>query len=170
MVFDRLTELEVKTFYNYAVYVKSDFSRIIIEKCKISKPVETECYGVIPNDSPSGVFNCCVGNYKEEMCHIIIYSIKDDFSMRSLFGACYCVKNIYEKKVTYRNINRLIEKSDGCYVGFFKTKIKAYNEIMKVRKRYVKNLKDKIKSVVKVKEVVREFKEAYAEHKRNKDI
>ena len=66
--------------------------------------------------------------------------------------------------------SELIEKSDGCYVGFLKTKNSAYKAIIKCRKDYIKRLRDKIKSVVKVKDVVQEFKEAYAEHKRNKIV
>ncbi len=169
MVFDRLTEIEVKTFRDYAVFVKKDFSEIIIEKCKISEPVLTKCHGVIPNNSPKGYFNCLIGDYQEERCSIIIAPRKYSLSSAYTFGCSYDT-NFYYKSISSQNVDKLINESNGYYIGFFKTKEKAYNNIIKVRKKYIEDLERKIKSVINDSKIQKDLEEAYAEHKRNKDI
>ena len=167
-------DMEIKTFKNYSVFVDSNFENIIIEKCRIEKPMVVKCYGVKPNNGPSGAFNCCIGDYKEERCEVYIHSenntTDDIIRTDDMFGCHWVANNTYNRTISKININKFIEKSNGCYVGFFKTKNSAYKAIIECRKDYIKHLRDKIKSVVKVKDVVQEFKEAYAEHKRNKDI
>ena len=168
MVFDKLMDIETKTFKNYAVFIDSNFDDIIIEKCKIGNPMLVKCHGVKPNDGPSENFNCCIGDYKEERCVIYVHSEENTTDV--IFGCHWVANNTYNRTISKINVDKLIEKSDGCYVGFFKTKNSAYKAIIKCRKDYIKRLRDKIKSVVKVKDVVQEFKEAHAEHKRNKIV
>lgn len=166
MVFDKLMDMEIKTFDNYAVFVNNNFDDILIEKCKIEKPIVMKCHGVVPNDGPSGNFNCYIGDYKEERCVVYIHSKENTTDV--IFGCHWVANNTYSRTIAKINVNKLIENSNGCYVGFFKTKNSAYKAIIEYRKDYIKRLRYKIKSVVKVKDVVQEFKEAYAKHKRDK--
>ena len=165
-------DFDLKSFKNYAVFVNNNFDTIIIKKCRIEKPMVVKCHGVKPNNGPSGVFNCCIGDYREERCEIYIHSenntTDDSISTDYIFGCHWVANNTYSRTIAKINVNKLIENSNGCYVGFFKTKNSAYKAIIKCRKDYIKRLRYKIKSVVKVKDVVEEFKEAYAKHKQDK--
>lgn len=113
------------------------------------------------------------GDYKEERCDIDLYTDINSSVVTHIFG-CHWIWNgkkcVYHRTISKKNLNRLIESTDGYYVGFFHTKKKTKSEIIKHRRKYIDSLKSKIRSVVKLSQVVHVFKEAYVKHRQNKDI
>ena len=159
--------LRLCTFRHYAIFISNDFHDIVIEPCKIFKEKLEHCYGVKPRIDKDGSFNCQVGDYDELRNQIQIFSTKKWNTISNIFNCHLVDLNLYSKFIDHSNLNKLIETTNGSYVGYFTTKLRAYRSIIKMRKLYVSNLKLKLQAVANVTEIQKEFEEVYAENKRN---
>lgn len=142
-------KVDIKTFNDYAVFLTNDCSEIYVARASIGKPTLTKCYGVIPNNS-KGRFNCCVGNYTDQMCTIRIQcNLKN---AGRIFGASEIwatEKNIFTKTVSVDQTNVLLANDTyNVYYGFFKNKMLAFDAINKKRREYMDELSAKSRRIL----------------------
>ena len=101
-------KVNLEKFYNYAVYIDSDFSYILVCKANIGKPEKVKCHGVVPSKGDG--FNCYVGDYVSDMCKIEIYSNLKNISC--MFGTIpyFTANNIHNRNIKYDLVNKLLNK------------------------------------------------------------
>lgn len=147
-------KINLKKFKHFAIYISSDIQEIIVCKALIEEPKEVKCHGVIP--TKGGGFNCCIGDYKEKRCDILIYREKTDIPidmfdmMRYYFGANYIYtdkKYVYSTTMGADCIDNFLEKRGNRegYYGYFYNMEHAKECILKLKDSYTEKLQKKFK-------------------------
>lgn len=142
-------------FDYYALYFEKDFSIFFITKCAMSDFKEVEQFGVIPNDSPKGYFNACVGKYTDTMATVYFKDLhKCPFDFYAERAYYEFEGKVFTRLLSKRCFEKLIPVVDDAetyaYYGIFKTKKQAIKAFEEKRKKYIMLLKKQLDSVSKI--------------------